>query len=52
MIKNKIGIKTATSTFSIEPGKVKEFALALGDSNPAYETGEIKVSASFEVSKA
>lgn len=40
MIKNKIGIKTATTTFSIEPGKVKEFALALGDSNPAYEKGD------------
>jgi hypothetical protein len=27
--------------FRIEPGKIKEFALAIGDPNPAYQTGEV-----------
>ncbi|WP_280209796.1 MaoC family dehydratase N-terminal domain-containing protein, partial [Brevibacillus sp. AY1] len=40
MIEQKIGRKTASSTFTVELGKVKEFALALGDSHPDYQTGD------------
>lgn len=40
MIEQKIGRKTSTSTFTVELGKVKEFALALGDAHPDYQTGD------------
>ncbi|MED4750925.1 MaoC family dehydratase N-terminal domain-containing protein [Brevibacillus choshinensis] len=39
-IESKIGTKTGTTTFTVELGKVKEFARALGDPHPSYETGE------------
>ncbi len=40
MVESKIGIKTGTTTFTIELGKIKEFARALGDPHPCYETGD------------
>jgi N-terminal half of MaoC dehydratase len=40
MIEEKIGRKLGTSTFIVELGKVKEFALALGDPHPDYQTGD------------
>lgn len=40
MIEAKIGIKTGTASFTVELGKIREFARALGDPHPGYETGE------------
>jgi hypothetical protein len=40
-MQDKVGIQFTPSTFEIEKGKVKEFAMAIGDSNPYYQTGEV-----------
>lgn len=40
-LEDKVGMKFEPFTFEIEKGKIKEFALAIGDPNPLYETGEV-----------
>lgn len=35
-IQNKVGIETKPFTFTVERGKVREFANAIGDDNPIY----------------
>ncbi|WP_377890884.1 MaoC family dehydratase N-terminal domain-containing protein [Alkalihalobacillus sp. R86527] len=35
-IQNKVGIETKPFTFTVERGKVREFAKAIGDDNPIY----------------
>ena len=37
---NKVGTQFEDFTYRLEQGKVKEFALAIGDSNPKYLKGE------------
>lgn len=39
-LQSKVGMKFEPFTFKIEKGKIKEFALAIGDPNPYYQTGE------------
>lgn len=35
-IQNKVGIETKPFTFTVERGKIREFAKAIGDDNPIY----------------
>lgn len=39
-IEDKMGLEFEPYSFVVEKGKVKEFALAIGDPNPAYQTGD------------
>jgi hypothetical protein len=39
-LQDKAGIQFEPFTFEIEKGKIKEFALAIGDPNSFYQTGE------------
>jgi hypothetical protein len=39
-LQDKVGMQFELFTFEIERGKIKEFALAVGDSNPQLQTGE------------
>ncbi|USG63372.1 MaoC family dehydratase N-terminal domain-containing protein [Brevibacillus ruminantium] len=39
MTESRTGIRFEPFTFTIEAGKVKEFAQAIGDPNPVYQTG-------------
>jgi hypothetical protein len=39
-VQDKVGMQFKPFTFEIEIGKIKEFALAIGDTNPRYEIGE------------
>ncbi|MCM3766195.1 MaoC family dehydratase N-terminal domain-containing protein [Neobacillus niacini] len=39
-LRDKVGIHFEPFTFEIEKGKIKEFAMAIGDANPCYQAGE------------
>ncbi len=39
-LQGKVGMELKTFTFEIEKGKIREFALAIGDNHPSYESGE------------
>ncbi len=39
-LEEKVGMEFGPFTFEIEKGKIKEFAMAIGDPNPLYQTGD------------
>jgi acyl dehydratase len=47
-VKDLIGLKLAPHTYSIEKGKIRELALAIGDPNPIYYEEEAARSEGYE----